>query len=47
MNDTIVLPNDKDMERCVLGSILSNDCYYNVQDVLTDECFYQEKHKVI
>lgn len=47
MNDTVVLPNDEEMERGVLGSILSNDCYHEVQDVLTDECFYQEKHKTI
>ena len=47
MNDTVVLPNNEDLERKVLGSILSNDCYHEVQDVLTDDCFYQEKHKTI
>lgn len=43
----IMLPNAKEIERAVLGSILTNNCYHEVQDVLTDDCFYQERYRQI
>lgn len=44
----VVLPNDKDIERAVLGTLLvSNAAYNEVQDILTEDCFYQEKYKII
>lgn len=44
----IVLPNDKDIEVAVLGTLLTcNAAFMEVQDVLTEDCFYQEKYKTI
>lgn len=44
----IVLPNDKDIEVAVLGTLLTcNAAFMEVQDVLTEDCFYQERYKTI
>ncbi|MEE0882256.1 MAG: DnaB-like helicase N-terminal domain-containing protein [Bacteroidales bacterium] len=43
-----VLPNEKEIEEAVLGSLLRNEqCFHEVQDILTEDCFYQSKHKAI
>ena len=44
----IVLPNDKDIEVAVLGTLLTcNAAFMEVQDVLTEDCFYQQRYKTI
>lgn len=48
MKDIVLLPNDKDIERAVLGTLLAcNAAFMEVQDVLTEDCFYQERYKTI
>ena len=43
-----VLPRDEECEKRVLGSILSErDAIYEVRDILTDNCFYNDFHKQI
>lgn len=47
MTDVVLLPNEKEIERAVLGSLLTCNCYHEVQDILTADCFYQDKYKTI
>ncbi len=48
MKDIVLLPNDKEIERAVLGTLLTCSAAFDeVQDVLTEDCFYQERYKII
>ncbi len=43
----VVLPNDADIERSVIGTLLTRGDYDEVRDVLTEECFYQARYREI
>lgn len=43
-----ILPRDEECEKRVLGTILSErDTIYEVRDILTENCFYNDFHKQI
>ena len=47
-NNIRIPPQNIDSERAVLGSImLRKDAMHEVEDVLTPDSFYAEKHKII
>lgn len=48
MSDIVLLPNDKDIECAVLGTLLTyNKAFDEVQDILAEDCFYQQNYKII
>ena len=47
-NKNIDLPNEIEMEKAVLGSILiDKNCFTDVQEILKPKCFYLKAHQII
>jgi replicative DNA helicase len=40
-----ILPRNIESERIVLGTIMSDNCFCEVQDMLTETCFYDDFHR--